>query len=153
MTEFALRPDGAGPRSGSELLFSNRIAGHFAGIGGVRECMAAEVPLGLPGDRERPRSVSVRRLDRAGVRSGGDLRSSNRPRDCFVGIGVGRSAAAEVPPAGAADRRRLPRRTAAPRLSRPTGPDAAGGDGTATARFDRSPVTPGERRDAPEAAR
>ena len=35
MTEFALRPDAAGPRSGSDLLFSNRIRVHFVGIGAI----------------------------------------------------------------------------------------------------------------------
>ena len=47
MTEFALRPDAAGPRSGSDLLFSNRIRVHFVGIGGVGMSGIAEVLLSL----------------------------------------------------------------------------------------------------------
>ena len=60
MTEFALRPDGAGPRSGSELLFSNRIRGHFVGIG-VAGSAVAEVPPGPAADRERRRMTAARR--------------------------------------------------------------------------------------------
>ena len=98
MTEFALRPDSAGPRSGSELLFSNRIRVHF------------------------------------------------------VGIGVGRSAVAETPPGPTADRKHR-RMASARRLSRPIGPDAAGGDGGAAARLARRRAALTERRDAPEATR
>lgn len=92
------------------------------------------------------------RPDSAGPRLGGDLRPSNRGRDCIVGIGSGRSAVAAVPPRGAAERERRPRMAAAPRRSRPTGPGTAG-DGGAAARFDRSPIAPGERRETPEPSR
>ena len=53
MTEFALRPDAAGPRSGSDLLFSNRIRVHFVGIGAIGMSGIAGAPLrrgdGIPG--------------------------------------------------------------------------------------------------------
>ena len=50
MTEFPLRTDASGPRSGSDLLFSNRIRVHFVGIGGVGRNAIAEPPLRC-GDR------------------------------------------------------------------------------------------------------
>ena len=55
MTEFALRPDAAGPRSGSDLLFSNRI-------GGIRMSSIAEAPPGRGGRIPRPAVRLARRL-------------------------------------------------------------------------------------------
>ena len=49
MTAFALRPDAAGPRSGSDLLFSNRIRVHFAGIGAIGLSGIAGPPAGRDG--------------------------------------------------------------------------------------------------------
>ena len=64
MTEFALRPDAAGPRSGSDLLFSNRIRVHFLGIGAIGMSGIAEPPLHrgdrVPGAAARlPRRVRL----------------------------------------------------------------------------------------------
>ena len=61
MTEFALRPDSAGPRSGSDLLFSNRLREPFAENRGTT---LAENPPGSAADGERRRLAAARRLSR-----------------------------------------------------------------------------------------
>ena len=62
MTEFALLPDASGPRSGSDLLFSNRIRLHFVGIGGVGRSAIAEPPPGRDGRIPGPAVRLVGRL-------------------------------------------------------------------------------------------
>ena len=104
MTEFALRPDSAGPRSASDLRFPNH-----------REPFA-----------ENRRGTTL----------------------------------AENPPGSAADGERRRWMAAARRLSRPTGPDTAGGNPNASGgnpnapdRPAREPLAPGDRDEVPEITR
>ncbi len=88
MTEFALRPDGAGPRCGSERLFSNRIRGHFVGIG-VGRSAVAETPPGPTADRKHRRMASARRLSRpiGANAAGGDGGAAARLARRLVALG------------------------------------------------------------------
>ena len=86
MTEFALRPDAAGPRSGSDLDFPNPLRNRFGEYRAVHGSPLTEVPPGFApesatdGERRR-RMAAARRLSRpTGPRaSGGNPSASERP--------------------------------------------------------------------------
>ena len=93
MTEFALRPDAAGPRSGSDLGFPNPLRNRFGEYRAVHGSPLTEVPPGFapefapgfaPGsatDRERRRRMAAaRRLSRpTGPRASGGNPSASEP--------------------------------------------------------------------------